>query len=56
MRKRILYLFLVFGLLLTAASDVQGRVAAYVTAEQKDTVVYITKNRGEVPPGRVPIS
>lgn len=43
MRKRILYLFLVFGFLLPAASDVQGRVVAYTVAEQKDAVVYITK-------------
>lgn len=44
MRKRILYLFLVFGLLLPAASDVQGRAAAYTLAEQKDATVYITKS------------
>ena len=44
MRKRILYLFLVFGLLLPAASDVQGRANAYTTAEQKDATVYITKS------------
>ncbi|MFB2118029.1 hypothetical protein [Parapedobacter sp. 2B3] len=43
MRTRILYLFLVFGLLLPAASDVQGRAAAYTVAEQKDVTVYITK-------------
>jgi len=44
MRTRILYLFLVFGLLLPAASDVQGRAAAYTVAEQKDATVYITKS------------
>ncbi len=44
MRTRILYLFLVFGLLLPAASDVQGRAAAYAVAEQKDATVYITKS------------
>jgi len=40
MRTRILYLFLVFGILLPAVSDVQGRAAAYTTAEQKDATVY----------------
>lgn len=50
MRKRILYFFLVFGLLLPAASDVQGRTAAYTATEQKDATVYITK------PGRVTTS
>lgn len=44
MRTRILYLFLVFGLLLPAASDVQGGVATYAVTEQKDTTVYITKS------------
>jgi len=44
MRKRILYLFLVFGLLLPAASDMQGRAAAYTVVEQKDATVYITKS------------
>ncbi len=43
MRTRILYLFLVFGFLLPAASDAQGRAAAYTVAEQKDVTVYITK-------------
>ncbi|GGG96419.1 hypothetical protein GCM10007415_34520 [Parapedobacter pyrenivorans] len=55
MRKRILYLFLVFGLLLPAASDVQGRAATFAVAEQKDATVYIT-NWGEVPQGRMPVS
>ncbi|WP_090609121.1 hypothetical protein [Parapedobacter koreensis] len=43
MHKRILYLFLVFGFLLPAASGVQGRAVAYTATQQKDTVVYITK-------------
>ncbi|WP_257667052.1 hypothetical protein [Parapedobacter tibetensis] len=43
MRKRIVYLFLVLGFLLPAASNVQGREVAYTTAEQKDATVYITK-------------
>ncbi|SEL91839.1 endonuclease Q family protein [Parapedobacter koreensis] len=43
MYKRILYLFLVFGFLLPAASGVQGRAVAYTATQQKDTVVYITK-------------
>jgi len=44
MRRRILSLFLVFGLLLPAVSDVQGGVAIYTVTEQKDTTVYITKS------------
>ncbi len=44
MRKRIFYLFLVFALLLPAASDVQGRAVAYTVAEQKDVTVYIAKS------------
>ena len=43
MRNCILYLLLVFGFLLPAASNAQGRVAAYAVAEQKDATVYITK-------------
>gem|GEM_PF-1326957 len=44
MRTRILYLFLVFGLLLPAASDVQGRAAAYKVVERKNATVSITKS------------
>ena len=43
MRKRILYLFLLLGFLLPAASSVQGREVVYTAAEQKDATVYVTK-------------
>ena len=55
MRKHTVYLFLVLGFLLPAASDVQGR-AAYTVAAQKDATVYITKSGGEVPQDRMPVS
>src|SRR3546814_11679554 len=43
MRKHILYLLLLFGLLLPSGSAAEGHSLTYTATQQKETTVYITK-------------